>query len=314
MSSIITAKSKLPIEFIEKLYNEYGNRVADKILSGMLEERYTTLRVNTLKSNRENVINTLQKSKVEFEEVSFIKDAFIIKNMTEKQIQNLDIYKNGEIYLQSLSSMIPPIILNPSENDKVLDLAAAPGSKTTQMAAIMKNKGYILANEIDKIRIERLKYNVNLQGANIVEISNNDGKILGKQMQKKFDKVLIDVPCSGEGRFLVNKPNTYANWSEKQAIELSNLQKELFESGYNALKPGGTMVYSTCTLNSLENENIIDWAIKKYNIEILDISLKLKETIKPYCKGLDKNVDKAIKILPSKKMEGFFVCLIKKLI
>ena len=312
MSSIIIAKSKLPIEFTQNLYKEYGNRVADKILTGMLEERYTTLRVNNLKANKEDIINNFKELDVQFEEVSFIKDAFIIKNKTEKQIQDFEIYKNGQIYLQSLSSMIPPIILNPSKNDRVLDLAAAPGSKTTQMACIMENSGYILANEIDKIRCERLKYNVNLQGAKIVEISNEDGRNIGKNLQEKFDKVLLDVPCSGEGRFLVNKPNTYSNWSEKQVLELSNLQKELFESGYNALKSGGTMVYSTCTLNKMENENVIDWAIKKYDIEVIETDFKIKESIRPNCKGLDKNIEKAIKILPSKNMEGFFVCLIRK--
>ena len=312
MSSIIIAKSKLPIEFTQNLYKEYGNRVADKILTGMLEERYTTLRVNNLKANKEDIINDFKELDVQFEEVSFIKDAFIIKNKTEKQIQDFEIYKNGQIYLQSLSSMIPPIILNPSKNDRVLDLSAAPGSKTTQMACIMENSGYILANEIDKIRCERLKYNVNLQGAKIVEISNEDGRNIGKTMQEKFDKVLLDVPCSGEGRFLVNRPNTYSNWSEKQVLELSNLQKELFESGYNALKSGGTMVYSTCTLNKMENENVIDWAMKKYDIEVIETDFKIKEAIKPNCKGLDKNIEKAIKILPSKNMEGFFVCLIRK--
>ena len=312
MNSIITAKSKLPIYFIQDLYNEYGNRMADKILSGMLEERYTTLRVNSLKTSKENVANALRKLGVQFEEVSFINNAFIIKNKTEEQIQESDIYKDGQIYLQSLSSMLPPIILNPTENDKVLDLTAAPGSKTTQMACMMKNNGYILANEVDKIRCERLKYNVNLQGAKIVEISNNDGRNIGKNLQEKFDKVLLDVPCSGEGRFLVNRQNTYSNWSEKQVIELSNLQKELFESGYKALKSSGTMVYSTCTLNKMENENIIDWAIKKYDIEIVETNIKINEIIKPFSKGLDKNVEKAIKILPSKNMEGFFVCLIKK--
>ncbi len=313
MVSIITAKSKLPIDFIQNIYKEYENRIADKILSGMLEERYTTLRVNNLKSDRENVIKSLKELKIEFEEVNYLKDAFIIKNKSEKDLQNLKIYKDGKIYLQSLSSMIPAIVLDPKPGENILDLTAAPGSKTTQLASIMKNNGYILANEIDKIRCDRLRYNVNLQGAKIVEISNKDGRIIGIKMQEKFDRVLLDVPCSGEGRFLVNEPNTYTNWSEKQVLNLSNLQKELFESGYNALKKGGTMVYSTCTLNKIENENVIDWAIKKYNLQILDIDLKLKEIIKISSKGLDKNVEKAIKILPSKRFEGFFVCLIRKI-
>ena len=178
MVSIITAKSKLPIDFIQNIYKEYENRIADKILSGMLEERYTTLRVNNLKSDRENVIKSLKELKIEFEEVNYLKDAFIIKNKSEKDLQNLKIYKDGKIYLQSLSSMIPAIVLDPKPGENILDLTAAPGSKTTQLASIMKNNGYILANEIDKIRCDRLRYNVNLQGAKIVEISKNKTPII----------------------------------------------------------------------------------------------------------------------------------------
>ena len=310
--SIIEAKSKLPMDFIQNLYNEYNERVADKILLGMLNNRYTTLRVNTIKTNITKIKEILNNSNIEFEDVNFYKDALIIKNKTEKDLENLNIYKDGEIYLQSLSSMIPPIILNPKPKEKVLDLTASPGSKTTQMASIMENEGYILANEIDKIRCDRLKYNIEKQEAKIVEVSNKDGRVIGEKLKEKFDKVLLDVPCSGEGRFLINKPSTYSSWSEKQVKELANLQKELFLSGYNALKKGGTMVYSTCTLNKLENENIIDWAIKNFNMEILDIDIKLKEIIKPSIKGLDKRIEKAIKILPSKTFEGFFVCYLRK--
>ena len=284
MLSVTIAKSKLPIDFIQNLYSEFNERTCNKILSGMIENRYTTLRANTIKTNITKIKETLNNLNIE----------------------------NGEIYLQSLSSMIPPIILNPKSKDNVLDLTASPGSKTTQMGCLMENKGYILANEIDKIRCNRLKYNIEKQGIKIAEVSNKDGRIIGKDLQEKFDKVLLDVPCSGEGRFLINNPNTYNTWSEKQVKELINLQKELFESGYCSLKKGGTMVYSTCTLNKLENENIIDWAIKKFNLEILNINIKLKETIKPCIKGLDKNIDKAIKILPSKTYEGFFVCLLRK--
>ncbi len=310
--SLAIAKSKLPMEFIQELYMDFNERNADKILLGMLDERNTTLRVNTLKTNNKAIKQVLKELNIEYEQVYFYEDAFIIKNKKEKDLQNLEIYKNGSIYIQSLSSMLPPLILNPQPGDNVLDLTASPGSKTTQMSALMQNKGYILANEIDKIRCDKLRYNIKMQGAQNVEIINEDGRKISKDVKEKFDKVLLDVPCSGEGRFLINKPKTYLNWSKKQVLELSNMQKELFESGYNALKRGGTLVYSTCTLNKIENENIIDWAIKKLGAEILNINIKLNELTKVSTKGLDKDVEKAIKILPSKNMEGFFVCLLKK--
>ena len=197
MISLAQIKSKLPLDFIENLYKTYNTRIADKILLGMGERRFTTLRVNTLKSNVEEVKECLEKQNVEFEIFSWYKDAIIIKNAQESDLQKMDLYKEGKIYLQSLSSMIPPLVLNPKEGEKVLDLTAAPGSKTTQMVALMKNEGYILANELDKLRCERLKYNVNMQGAKIVETINENGRIIGDKYPEYFDKVLLDTPCSG---------------------------------------------------------------------------------------------------------------------
>ena len=165
MLSVLEVKRKLPNEFVEKLYENYTPLTVDKILSGMSGERNTTLRVNTVKSNIQEVMNKLKQNAIKFDRVSWHNDALILKNCTEKQIQKLEIYEKGCIYLQSISSMIPPLVLNPKENEKVLDLTAAPGSKTTQMAAMMNNKGYILANELDGLRCERLKYNVEKQGA-----------------------------------------------------------------------------------------------------------------------------------------------------
>lgn len=312
MLGITQAKLKLPIDFIQNLYNDFSQKVADKILLGMTEDRYTTLRVNTIKYDINSLKTEFNKLGIDYEEVDFYKDAFIIKNKTEKDIKELEIYKNGCIYMQSLSSMIPALILNPKPNEKVFDLTAAPGSKTTQIAALMENKGYILANEIDKIRCDRLKFNVKMQGAKIVEVINEDGRNVGNKYIEQFDKVLLDTPCSGEGRFLVNNSKTYNSWSKNLVEELSKLQKELFENAYKSLKNGGYMVYSTCTLNKLENEEIIQWALKNFNLKVLGIDLKLKKFVKASNKGYSKDIEKAIKIIPQKSLEGFFICLLKK--
>ena len=143
MLSVLEVKRKLPKVFVEKLYENYTPLTVDKILSGMSGERNTTLRVNTIKSNVQEVMNILKENGIKFERVHWYNDALIIKNVSEKQIEKLELYEKGYIYLQSLSSMIPPIVLNPHEDEKILDLTAAPGSKTMQMAAMMKNNGYI---------------------------------------------------------------------------------------------------------------------------------------------------------------------------
>ena len=311
MLSVLEVKRKLPKSFVEELYETYSPLTVDKILSGMSGKRNTTLRVNTLKSNIQDIMSILKEKGIKFDRVSWYNDALILKNAIEKQIQGLDIYENGYIYLQSLSSMIPPIVLNPIKNEKVLDLTAAPGSKTTQMAAMMHNEGYILANELDTLRCERLKFNVEKQGADIIEVNNGRGEVIGKKYEEYFDKVLLDAPCSGEGRFLANDPKTYRNWSEKTVNELSKLQKKLLKSAYQAVKQNGEIVYSTCTLNRDENEKVLEWALEELNVKMLDIKLDVKN--KGNIFSQNEEINKAIRILPSKETEGFFIAKLKKL-
>lgn len=312
MSSVGEVKKRLHRDFTDGLYNIFSPGTADKILHGIGSERATTLRVNTLKSSVSDMMKYFRDNNIKFDRVFWYGDALIIKNGKEKMMEAMDIYKNGWIYLQSLSSMIPPLAMEPKSGEKIFDMTAAPGSKTTQMSALMKNRGYILANDIDKIRIERLKYNLNLQGTEIAEVSNSNASKIGEEYSGFFDKVLLDAPCSGEGRFVLSNPATYNGWSEREVEKLSRLQKKLFESGYKALKPGGVMVYSTCTLNIRENEEVIKSAFERNDFEILDCSLNIEGRIPAFKLGV-KNMEKAFRVLPSKNMEGFFVCKIRKL-
>ncbi len=309
MLSVLEVKRRLPDEFVENLYELYSPGTVDKILSGMSGERSTTIRVNTLKTTILELMKNLKEEAIKFNRVLWYENALEIINANEKQLQKLLNYENGEFYLQSLSSMVPPLVLEPEKNEKILDLTAAPGSKTTQMSMMMQNKGYILANELDKIRCERLKYNVKMQGAKIVEVKNGRGEKIGEQYPEFFDKVLLDAPCSGEGRFLANQVGTYRNWSIKTVKQCAKIQKKLIKSAYQALKTNGIMVYSTCTLNKEENEEILQWAIENMNLQMLDISIKIPNTLKAFG---DKNIEKAIRMLPSKSQEGFFVAKLRK--
>lgn len=307
MISVNEIKRRLPEDFMEEIYENFSPVTVDKILLGMTDDRFLTLRVNSLKYNIQDLMRYFKEINIKFERVPFYSDALIIKNAREKDIQKLDIYEKGYVYFQSLSSMIPPLVLNPKEGEKVLDMTAAPGSKTTQMACLMNNNGYILANELDKIRCERLKYNVGMQGASIIEVINGRGEKLGDNYEGQFDKVLLDAPCSGEGRFIATSPMTYKNWSKRQVTDLVKMQKKLFTSGYKALKPGGIMVYSTCTINKDENEFVLNWALQNFDVKLERIELEIRDSISGFNEGIDKSINKAIKILPSKMMEGFFV-------
>lgn len=307
MLSISDIKRRLPQDFVDELYESFSPLTVDKILLGMTDDRYLTLRVNTLKYNIQDLMRLFREKNIKFERVPYYSDGLIIKNVKEKDIQKLDIYEKGYVYFQSLSSMVPPLVLNPKPGENVLDMTSAPGSKTTQMACMMKNEGYILANELDKIRCERLKYNVQLQGGEIVQVINGRGEKLGDNYEDQFDKVLLDAPCSGEGRFVATNPMTYRNWSKRAVNDLVKLQKKLLTSGFKALKPGGTLVYSTCTINKDENEFILDWALKNLDVKLENIDIQIKDSVSGFNEGIDNSINKSIKILPSKVMEGFFV-------
>lgn len=179
---------------LEKLKKQYQDKDIQKIINGYKSKRFVTLRANTLKTTSSKIEAELAKNNIEFERVNWNKDAFIIKNVSEKEIQKLECYKDGDIYLQSLSSMLPPIILNPKEKENILDMAAAPGSKTTQIAAISNNQAFITACEINKLRAERLKYNIEKQGATSAYVMVADSRRLDDMFS--FDKILLDAPCT----------------------------------------------------------------------------------------------------------------------
>ena len=141
-------------------------------------------------------------------------------------------------------------------------------------------------------------------GENTPEIR---GEKIGDLYPEQFDKVLLDTPCSGEGRFTIYNVQSYKTWSPKTVNDLTKMQRKLFKSAFNALKPNGTLVYSTCTLNKQENEEILQWALDNFNVKLLPINIEIKEALHAFNEGMSKDLNKAIRILPSKNMEGFFV-------
>lgn len=158
----------IPDFFIEMLNNQYEKYLVNNIIEGYKVKRKVTLRVNNLKTGVNTVKSEFDKLGILYKTVKFYENALILENASEKDIQELEIYNNGEIYLQSLSSMLPPIVLNPKQNMDILDMCAAPGGKTTELAAISNNEAHITACEMNNIRLERLKYNIEKQGATCV--------------------------------------------------------------------------------------------------------------------------------------------------
>lgn len=310
-------KSKLPEGFIETLYTLYSPITVDGILKSYKDGRKATFRVNTLKASVKEVLEDMRKGGIKFSNSSLMKEAFIVSKGGKGKISKLSSYKEGKLYMQNLSSMLPPLFLDLEKDINILDMCAAPGSKSTEMAAILNNRCRIVANEIDDIRRERLKYNVEKLGADCIEVIGGDGRRLGTLFPEAFDRVLLDAPCSGEGTIAMKEPRTYRGWNKTIVRRHSKLQKELLESGINALKPGGILVYSTCTISPEENEEVIDEIINKYkNLRILELNFTLKNSISGITKyrnnTYNRNLSKALRVIPDEYMEGFFLCKIRK--
>ncbi len=291
--------------FLEKMLEEqYGAEIKNKIIEGYSSNRKVTLRVNTLKSNLEKIEEVLNKNNIKFEKVSWYENAIIIENANEQEIQNLDIYKNGEVYLQSLSSMLPPIVLAPKEGTDILDMCAAPGGKTTEMAALTNNKANITACEMNKIRAEKLKYNINMQGATRVFVMEKDARQIDDFFS--FDSILLDSPCSGSGTLNVEDKNLEKYFTEVLIEKSTKSQIALLKKAVKILKKGSEMVYSTCSILKQENEEIVKQVLK--DVEVVPIDFEGIENL-PVLKG---TLEGTLTVMPTEEYEGFFIAKLRK--
>lgn len=295
-------------EFLKKMLEEqYGSKITNSIIEGYKNTRKVTLRVNTLKTNAEKVKQELLLSDIKYKTVKWSKDALIIENVKELDIENLKLYKNGEIYLQSLSSMLPPIVLNPEEKEDILDMCAAPGGKTTEIAALTQNKAHITACEMNKIRIEKLKYNIEKQGATSVYLMETDSRKLNNYFS--FDKILLDSPCSGSGTLQIEDKNLEKYFTLKLIEKCKKTQLELLKKAINVLKPEKEMVYSTCSILKEENEEIVNKVLQEEKCEIVPIAFNGMEEIPT----LPTQIKGTLCVAPNEIYEGFFIAKLRRL-
>ena len=287
------------MNFYEHIEIVIGKEEKDKLENAIDQEQIKCLRVNSLylkpNSLKETYPNIVNNNEIDY---SFYYD----KNEYDlgKSIEHFA----GGIYIQDASAMLVTHLLNPQENERVIDLCAAPGGKATQASILMKNTGLVIANDYNEKRSEILSENVERLGiTNTIVLNNNVDKI-ANHFGGYFDKVILDAPCSGEGMFRKNDLS-YLDWSIDKVHRCSEIQRELIMHAYSLLKKDGIMVYSTCTFEKEENEDIVQYLLDNSNASLINI-----KEIEGAIRGID--MKEAIRLYPSHfKGEGQFIALIK---
>lgn len=303
-------------------------------------ERPVTLRANTLKATVDDVCRDLNARDIVCERVPWYDDALVVRDARERDLWELDIYREGHIYLQSLSSMLPPLLLEPRAGADILDMCAAPGGKTAQIAALTGNAAHLTACEMSAPRAEKLTYNLDKLGAANVNVMRTDARKLDEFFS--FDQILLDAPCTGTGTYRAGDERAEKRMTPQLLAKVTKSQRALLDRALTVLKPGGTLVYSTCSVLAEENDDQVRAALKRHrDCEVAPILLDApaeteaddqperpraaKDEVRPAilpnagsgplrCPALEHECTLAgtLTVAPTRLFEGFYVAVIRK--
>ena len=276
----------------------------------------------------------LDEAGIAHQTVTWYPDAFILPEAQVSDLWDLDIYRDGKIYLQSLSSMMPPLVLGAQAGEDILDMCAAPGGKTTQIAALTQGQAHLTACEMSIPRAEKLESNLHRQGAKNVPVMRIDARELDEFF--RFDRILLDAPCTGTGTVISGNEKSLRGLTEQLLCKCARSQRALLDRAMGALKPGGTLVYSTCSILPQENEDALQEALDKHmDCELipLDGTPSESETRRAQDAGEEPHIESnalteaiaaghvssvangmpgTLTIPPSRDFEGFYIALIRK--
>ena len=272
-----------------------------------------SIRVNTLKISIKDLKARLEKDWV-LEPVPWCKEGFFIEHKKGRlDVGNTIEHSLGYYYVQEAASMIPPVVLDPRPGEIVLDMCAAPGSKATQIAQYLQNKGLLVANDIKGVRLASLGINLQRCGVMNELVTLSPGTAIRGLL---FDKIMLDAPCSGTGT-IRKSPKTIQMWNPNMVKRLSAVQKKLIVHAFGSLKKGGTLVYSTCSNEPEENEGVIDFLLNKFDdaeVEAFDLNINRGDVILEFeGRKFDDSIKECLRLWPQDNdTEGFFVAKIVK--
>lgn len=305
-SNYLSIRYSYPKWMVDRWIKEYGFEFAEKICEGNNSKPKLNIRVNTTKITREKLIENLSDYGYIVEKTKYAKDGIIIEN--PYRITDREEFKQGQFTIQDESSMLVGQITNPRENSLVLDLCSAPGGKSTHIGQLMKNKGRILSRDIYEHKLDLVKENADRLGINIVETQLFDAYELDKELEDRVDYCIVDAPCSGLG-IIRRRPEIKWNRKEEDIKELAKIQKRILNNAKNYLKPGGYIIYSTCTIGEEENLAIV----KSFLDENKDFKLVGFEDLLCSDNNLDTAREGHIQMFPHiHNTDGFFIARIQK--
>lgn len=278
----LMAKYAFPEEIANVFIQDFGFEKAEEIMALSNKNKGVAIRPNLLKLAKPEFEDLLKKSCAEFIDDG---NVFIVKNFSRVNIPGFD---DGLYTIQDKASVETAELLCPKAGDEVLDVCAAPGGKSCCMAQLMENKGKIVSCDLHEHRVDLIENTAKRLGINIIETRINNGEVFNPEFEEKFDKILVDAPCSGLG-VISKKPDI--KWANHDFDSLSDLQYNILKNSVKYLKKGGCMVYSTCTINNKENGLVVDRVIDENS-------------------GLTK--EKEIQLLPCEFHDGFYMCKILK--
>ena len=332
----MTQAAQLPDFFTSLLDEQYPAEDVARIVAGCSAERPVTLRANTLRASRADVAAALDEAGIGYDTLPWYEDAFIVRDVRERVLWDMPLYQEGGVYLQSLSSMIPALVLGAQPGEDVCDMCAAPGGKTTQIAALTGNKAYVTACEMHEPRAQKLEHNLQKLGAPNAAVLRLDARTMDDFFS--FDRILVDAPCSGSGTVRAGDARMQKRFTEALLRKSQKSQRALLSKALKLVKPGGTLVYSTCSVLAGENEDIVENCLRQAkchgafelqpvvetpandSLATAEQDAQKPDAPAPFFTAVDAKslpllptrLEGALCLAPSDLYEGFFVAKIKR--
>ena len=301
----LSVKYSMPEFLVEEFVSQYGKETAETMMADFLKEKQVTIRINRWNNTIEETKKSLESQGAELEKAPYLGEAFYLKNF--EMIASLNAFQEGRFQIQDVSSMMAAHLADPAPGDQVLDLCAAPGGKSLHAADKMRNQGCVEARDLTEYKVDLIRENVQRAGVSCVVPKVKDAEQLDAEWIGKADVVIADLPCTGYG-VIGRKPDIKYYASKEKEEELVRIQRAILANAASYVKPGGTLLYSTCTVNRKENGENAAWFLEQFPFEAVSLDELLPDELKS-----GETAKGQLQLIPGvHKTDGFFLAKFRK--